>query len=116
VDEVTGNYRGAIEQWVKNEHVLGNEKRATELKEVFEKSSYSAYLRKDAKDSDAAGDYFGAAKDYALLGEKDAAFALLQRAATAGQAVDNFKLDPALDNLRSDPRYPDLLRRMGLPQ
>ena len=116
VDEVTGNYSGAIKQWVKNEHVLGDEKRATELKEVFEKSGYRAYLRKDAKDSDAAGDYFGAAKDYALLGEKDAAFALLQRAATAGQAVDNFKLDPALDNLRSDPRYADLLRRMGLPQ
>jgi serine/threonine protein kinase/Tfp pilus assembly protein PilF len=116
VDEVTGHYSGAIEQWVKNEQVVGNEKRATELKEVFEKSGYSAYLRKDAKDSDAAGDYFGAAKDYALLGEKDAAFALLQRAATAGQAVDNFKLDPALDNLRSDPRYADLLRRIGLPQ
>jgi eukaryotic-like serine/threonine-protein kinase len=116
VDGVTGNYSGAIEQWVKNEQVLGNEQRAKELKEAFEKSGYSAYLRKDAKYSEAAGDFFTEATDYALLGEKDAAFALLQRAAAAGQGVDNFKLNPALESLRSDPRYADLLRRMGLPQ
>jgi len=116
VDEATGNYKGAIEQWVKNEQVLGNEERAQEVKEIFEKSGYGAYLRKSAKDSGAAGDFFGAATDYALLGEKDAAFSLLQQAAAAGQAVDNFKLNPELDSLRSDPRYADLLRRIGLPQ
>jgi len=86
------------------------------VRQVFEKSGYQGYLRKEAKDREAAGDYYGAAEDYAVLGAKDSAFAVLERAAAEGQALDNFKLDPALDNLRSDPRYTDLLRRMGLPQ
>ena len=116
VYEVTGNYKGAIEEWIKNEQVLGNEQRAEELRRVFEKSGYSGYLRKDAKDLETQGDFYDAAVDHALLGEKDSAFADLERAAAAGQQLDAFKLDPELDNLRSDPRYADLLRRIGLPQ
>jgi tetratricopeptide (TPR) repeat protein len=114
VYEVTGNYKGAMEQWIKNEQVLGNEKRAKELRDVFEKSGYPGYLRKDAKDKEAGGDFYDAASDYALLGEKDAALTALERAADAGQQLDFFKLDPALDSIRSEPRYADLLRRIGL--
>jgi len=51
-----------------------------------------------------------------MLGDKDAAFAALERAASAGQSLDAFKLDPDFDNIRSDPRYADLLRRIGLQQ
>jgi len=116
VYEVTGNYKGAMEQWMKNEEVLGNEKRAKELREVFERSGYPGYLRKDAKDKEAGGDFYDAASDYALFGEKDAALTALERAADAGQQLDYFKLDPALDSIRSDPRYAALLKRMGLPQ
>jgi tetratricopeptide (TPR) repeat protein len=53
---------------------------------------------------------------YAGLGEKDKAFEWLDKAyedRTIGSSED-VKLDPALDPLRSDPRFADLLRRMNL--
>jgi len=116
VFEVTGNYNGAIEQWIKNEQAQGNERRAKELREIFEKSGYPGYLRRAARDKEAADNFYDAASDYALLGEKDAALTALERAADAGQQVAYFALDPALDSVRSDPRYKEVLRRIGLPQ
>ena len=114
--EQMGNYKQAMEEWIKAEQLDGHEARAQELRQVFEKSGYKGYLRKDAKDNEAEGNYYGAAGDYAMLGEKDAAFAALEKAAAAGKHVDQIKLEPELDNIRSDPRYADLLRRIGLPQ
>jgi len=114
--EQMGNYKQAVERWAKYEQLRGNDSRANKIREIFEKSGYRGILRKHAKDSEAQGDPYGAATNYAMLGEKDAAFAALEKAAAEGNHLDTFKLDPALDNIRSDPRYADLLRRMGLPQ
>jgi predicted Zn-dependent protease len=54
---------------------------------------------------------------YALAGDRDHAFQYLEKAYAAG---DNELLwvirYPALDSLRSDPRFADLMRRLGLPQ
>lgn len=114
--EQMGNNKQAIEQWIKVEQLQGSEVRAQELRQVFEKSGYKGFLRKVAKDNETAGYAYGVATSYAMLGEKDAAFAALQQAAAAGNHIDTFKLDPELDNLRSDPRYAELLRQIGLPQ
>jgi hypothetical protein len=105
-----------MEQWIKFEKLEGNEERAKELTEIFEKSGYNGVIREFAKVGDAQRFYYFAAACHAMLGEKDAAFAALEQAAAAGSHVDELKTDPALDNLRSDPRFADLLRRIGLPQ
>jgi hypothetical protein len=53
----------------------------------------------------------------ALVGNRDEAFEYLEKAYSDG---DNELLIgiryPALDSLRSDPRFADLMRRLGLPQ
>ena len=52
---------------------------------------------------------------YADLGEKDQAFQWLEKAyQERDRGLIWLKTDPALDSLRSDPRYQDLLRRVGL--
>ena len=59
----------------------------------------------------------GHASWYALLGEKDQAFAWLEKAyAEKSGYLHYVKVYPGFDSLRSDPRYADLLKRMGLPQ
>jgi tetratricopeptide (TPR) repeat protein len=53
---------------------------------------------------------------YAALGEKDAAFGWLQIAANErDSAVIWVKVDPTLENLRTDPRFARLLEQMRLP-
>ncbi len=53
---------------------------------------------------------------YAQLGEKDKAFAELEKAYEKRESnLVYAKEDAAYDNLRDDPRYHDLLRRVGLP-
>jgi len=53
----------------------------------------------------------------ALGGEKEKAFALLEKAvAEKSGATLHLKSAPPFDSLRSDPRYSALLKKMGLPQ
>jgi tetratricopeptide (TPR) repeat protein len=58
---------------------------------------------------------FDLALIYAALGEKDKAFALLDKAvAERSTFLVYSKWEPRLDPLRSDPRFQELLRRVGL--
>jgi TolB-like protein/Flp pilus assembly protein TadD len=56
------------------------------------------------------------AKIYAMLSEKEFALTWLERGLATGAIGFFYKDDPVWDLLRSDPRFADLLRRMGIPQ
>ena len=58
----------------------------------------------------------GIAAVYVALGDKDAAFRILQKAVEERQPIVALKEDPLLENLRSDPRWKVLLRRMNYPE
>ena len=54
---------------------------------------------------------------YAGLGEKDQVFDSLEKAEREKITLLVYlKMDPRFDNLHSDPRFQDLIRRMGFPQ
>ena len=54
---------------------------------------------------------------YAELGDKESAFGSLEKAyAVHDLQLQYLKVEPGFDSLRGDPRFQDLLRRVGLPQ
>jgi eukaryotic-like serine/threonine-protein kinase len=62
-------------------------------------------------------DFYLSAAIYAGLDDKDEAFRLLEKGYEQHSATMPYLgIDVFWDGLRSDPRYVDLLRRMGLPQ
>ena len=60
---------------------------------------------------------YGFAIVYAQLGEKDEAFRWLEKSnQDRGTDLGRLIVDPLVDSLRPDPRFTDLMRRVGLPQ
>ena len=54
---------------------------------------------------------------YAALGDKDKAFSELEKAYQSHDRwIFRIKIDPFMDPLRDDPRFADLVKRIGLPQ
>jgi hypothetical protein len=57
---------------------------------------------------------FGIASVYARLGQKDEAFAWLKKALESGLSRYAGRSVFEFDLLRSDPQYPELVRRIGV--
>jgi serine/threonine-protein kinase len=85
--------------------ITGKRSEAAEIARRLQRSSEGAYLPT----------YYIAIVDSGL-GKKDEAFAWLERAFRNRSAeLPEAKTEPMFLNLREDPRFHDLLRRMGLP-
>ena len=56
------------------------------------------------------------AKIYASLNDNEMAFSWLERGLATGAIGPFYKDEPVWDTIRSDPRFADLLQRMGIPQ
>ena len=86
------------------EAARGNRSSAVKVVAQLEELSKQRYI----------SDYFPALI-YARLGDNDRAFASLEKAYKAQDLwIKWIKVDPAFDRIRSDPRFADLLRRVGL--
>jgi hypothetical protein len=53
---------------------------------------------------------------YFYLGENDKGLKFMELAYARGEDISGVRWDPDLDNVRSDPRYLDLLKKLGLDQ
>ncbi len=62
-----------------------------------------------------SANYFAMARQCALLGEKEQAFEYLNKAVEKRQGqMTMLNVEPAFDNLRDDPRFDELVKRVGL--
>jgi TolB-like protein/Flp pilus assembly protein TadD len=113
-----GMYKQAIEEFQKlgdQPHALGHmgnayarEGRVTEARAAI--SKLKEHVQKNG-----VGRY-EIALVYAGLGEKSEALTWLEKSyESRDKGLTYLKIDPCLDPLRSDPRFQDLLRRVGLP-
>jgi eukaryotic-like serine/threonine-protein kinase len=122
----TGKYELFLEEWEKAA-TLSNDANDLALAEAakheYPKSGYRGALKAAlaVQQEQAKRTYVDPAwiaGQYAFIGEKDLAFTWLEKAYAekSGFLGSNLKPNLFFDSLRSDPRYIDLLKRMGLPQ
>lgn len=122
VYERAGMYEEAMGMFV--EYMIPKEAPATEVEEfrsAFETAGWKGVMRKQLEKmeervkSGRRADPIHMANLNVGLGRKDKAFFWLQKAFDTRQpATVQFKIEPAYDILRDDPRYAELLRKIGL--
>jgi TolB-like protein len=114
-------YPEAVSQLQANFSLSGQPQDAAALGEAFQNSSFRGVLKYGLdqllKNQGLRSRDYDIARICARLGQTNDAIARLERlyAARVG-AIVWVKSDPVLDPLRSDPRFAELVRKVGLPQ
>jgi len=123
----SGKQKEAVDEMEKALMLFGMSDGAANMRRGFSLSGYLGAIRELARDTErlqannAAFLPENLAAAYTALGEKDRAFYWLEQAYEHHDEVSHdwglmiVKVDPLLAPLRSDPRFKDLLRRVGLP-
>jgi TolB-like protein/DNA-binding winged helix-turn-helix (wHTH) protein len=115
-----GQYDRALEEFEKRASLAGApHQEIVVVKQAYLKMGIKGLLNKvlerELHSNSGQPDGIAVASIYSLLGEKDHAFDWLQKAyELRSPFIEELKSDPAFDNIRSDSRYPELLRRVGL--
>jgi serine/threonine-protein kinase len=125
--EQKGMQREAIAEWAKALTLSGEGEQASILERAYAASGFETAVRALAqkklerlKEKTGPGEYVPAIEyvtAYTCLGDKEQAFAWLTKAvAERNRFALEIKVNPIFDRLRSDPRFADLVRRVGFPQ
>lgn len=112
----TGKYEQAVEEYEKVASLSGRPPaEISGIREAFEQGGIRGFWRKLLEESQREDDGVAVGSLYSLLGEKDQAILWLERGYRQRSPIIEFlKESSDFDNLRSDPRFAELLRRVGL--
>jgi eukaryotic-like serine/threonine-protein kinase len=118
--EMTRDFDKAASAWERFLVIEGRAESSRSVASAYLTAGYNGVLRimidlqKNPSDTELYTPVI-VAQEYALLGDRENAIRWLQKAYD-DRSLLFIKVEPELDSIRSDPRYADLLRRMGLPQ
>jgi serine/threonine-protein kinase len=116
VYQAKGNYAESVEEYAKSAELIGESQNAKIMRESFAKGGWQGFLRVMTAEN-YPFDLWDFIIFQAELGERDKAFAVLNKAYESRRSdIESLKVEPLLDPLRNDPRFAELLRRVGLPQ
>jgi tetratricopeptide (TPR) repeat protein len=119
-----GEFDKAALEYEKSLRLQGEANEAEALRRAYAKEGFRGLLKAQIEQESNPGrtdDYFpyDVATNYSFLGDAEDAFTWLDRAYADNERVGGLivvRIDPFLDNIRSDPRYNVFLRRMGFPE
>jgi tetratricopeptide (TPR) repeat protein len=114
--EMKRDYSGAFETFIKGQK---DPKRVEVFRTAYATQDWQGVKRKFLEfsnfDEQKRGGFYDIATLFAQLGEKEQAFAYLNKAIEERRwEIAMLNVDPQLDPLREDPRFIELLRRVGL--
>lgn len=105
----------AFEWWMKYLALRNaDEETVKAFQTAFQTSGWQGVMRERVKRFDEREEiYFAGAAYNALIGDKDKSFEYLEKSLEQRELwMANLEVDPRLDNVRGDPRYIDLVRRV----
>jgi TolB-like protein/DNA-binding winged helix-turn-helix (wHTH) protein len=116
---LTNRRESAISEWQKAAAIVGYREMSEAIGHAYKKRGYTEALRVFVHQLEVSSrtSYIPPwfiASIYGYMGDKDEAFIWLEKAYDTRDGVEGLR-DPKYDPLRNDPRFADLLRRVGLP-
>jgi TolB-like protein/DNA-binding winged helix-turn-helix (wHTH) protein len=122
VDEQEGQLEEAAQEFLKADELFGMDpQRVTQLKVTLAKSGAKGYWKRTLENykESAKSNYVPSvlvAEACVRVGDKECVFEWLERGfEERDDLMINLKVEPVFDSLRSDPRFQDLVRRVGIP-
>ncbi len=116
-----GMEKESISEWEQVDVLEGESDQAEATKIAYARGGYKGVLKawlKAVEHQRAAGGYIDYSKEASIqaqLGNKDLALQALEKAFAEGEDMTFLNVEPEWDPIRSDPRFQDILRRVGLP-
>jgi eukaryotic-like serine/threonine-protein kinase len=111
--QLTGDYAASVEERARSADAAGNPQSGALMRESFAKGGWEGFLRAMTRD----GQQREVRINFLIaLGEKDQAFAALNEAyEDRSSGIAGIKVNPLFDPLRDDPRFAELLKKVGFP-